>query len=85
MIDHPDDVPKVAMLSKAKPNGHIIRDLKAYRNLKPWMYMQVQKEGSYRSPDVVEALEWMLPQADTPDQSMIVMLDWFSGHLIDEN
>ena len=48
------------------------------------MYTQVQEEGSYRSPDVVEVLEWMLPQAHSPDESMIVMLDWFSGHLTEE-
>ena len=46
--------------------------------------MQVQEEGSYRSPDVVETLEWMLPQAHSPDESMIVLLDWFSGHLTEE-
>ena len=55
-----------------------------YSGKKDWMKLQVQEEGSYRSPDMVEALEWMLPQAQTSEESMIVMLDWFSGHLTDE-
>ena len=36
------------------------------------------------SADVVEALEWMLPQANAPNESCIVVLDWFSGHLTKE-
>ena len=30
------------------------------------------------------ALDWMLPQAHTPEESSIVLLDWFSDHLTDE-
>ena len=84
MIDHPDGVPKVALLFKAAPGGSIIRDLEASAHLKPWMKVQVQREGSYRSEDVVEALDWMLPQARSQDESIIVLLDWFSGHLTEE-
>ena len=84
MIDHPDRVPKTALLFKGKPNGKILRSLKANKSVKDWMLMQVQEEGSYRSEDVVEALDWMLPQAHSPDESIIVLLDWFSGHLTDE-
>ena len=40
--------------------------------------------GSYRSTDVIEALESMLPQANSSEESCIVLLDWFSGHLDDE-
>ena len=69
MTDHADNVPLTAMLFKGKKNGTIDKELKAYNNLKPWMYTQVQEEGSYRSPDVVEVLEWMLPQAHSPDES----------------
>ena len=36
------------------------------------------------SEDMVEALEWMLPVASSPEESIIVLLDWFSGHLTDE-
>ena len=46
--------------------------------------MQVQKAGSYRSEDMVEALDWMLPVASSPEESIIVLLDWFSGHLTEE-
>ena len=84
MTDHADDVPLVAMLFKGKPNGRILKKLKNNRLLKPWMKMQVQAEGSYRSEDMVEALDWMLPQARSSDESIIVLLDWFSGHLTEE-
>ena len=46
--------------------------------------MQVQAEGSYRSEDMVEVLDWMLPVARSQDESIIVLLDWFSGHLTPE-
>ena len=78
------DPPKVALLFKAKPGGTIIRDLKTSASLMPWMKAQVQENGSYRSQDVVEALEWMLPDCNDPTESIIVILDWFSGHLTEE-
>ena len=84
MIEHPDGVPKVAMLFKGKPKGRIFRRLNKYKLKKPWMKVQVQKCGSYRSEDMVEALDWMLPVASSPEDSIIVLLDWFSGHLTDE-
>ena len=33
---------------------------------------------------MVEALEWMLPVARSLDESIIVLLVWFSGHLTEE-
>ena len=33
---------------------------------------------------MVEALEWMLPDAATPQESIVVLLDWFSAHLTEE-
>ena len=48
------------------------------------MKVQVQVNGSYRSGDAVEALDWMLPDANSSDESIIVLLDWFSGHLTEE-
>ena len=33
---------------------------------------------------MVEALNWMLPVAHSPDENIIVMLDWFSGNLTEE-
>ena len=32
---------------------------------------------------VVEALDWMLPNATKPEESIVVLLDWYSGHLTD--
>ena len=84
MSEHPDNVPKCAILFKGKKNGKIIRRLSRYPGAKPWLKLQVQKEGSYRSEDMVEVLDWMLPVAHSLDESIIVVLDWFSGHLTEE-
>ena len=84
MSDHEDDVPLCAMLFKGKPGGKIYKKLERNPLKKPWMKMQVQAEGSYRSGDMVEVLNWMLPVAHSPDESIIVLLDWFSGHLTEE-
>ena len=56
----PDVPPKIALLFKAQPEGIVIRTLRACAHLEPWMKVQVQERGSYRSGDVVEALDWML-------------------------
>ena len=82
--EHEDNVPKCAILFKGKPFGKIWRRLQSYPVKKPWMKIQVQEEGSYRSGDMVEALDWVLPTAHSLEESTIVMLDWFSGHLTDE-
>ena len=79
----PDDPPKVAVLFKGMPNGRIIQHLRTL-TLKPWMKVQVQEYGSYRSSDMVEALDWMLPQANDSSESMVLLLDWYSGHLTEE-
>ena len=81
---NPDVPPKVAILFKAKPNGLIIRKLKESTRLKPWMHVQVQESGSYRSADMVEALDWMLPQAHESKDSIVVLLDWAGCHLTEE-
>ena len=46
--------------------------------------LQVQENGSYRSGDMVEALEWILPDAADSSESIIVLLDWFSAHRSEE-
>ena len=76
--------PKVAALFKPMPNGFGIRELRAIRRLKPWMKLQVQENGSHRSEDVVEALDWMLPNASSSQEIIIVILDWYSGDLTEE-
>ena len=48
------------------------------------MLIQFQEEGSYRSADVVAALEWMLPSARDATDSTIVVLDWHAGHRTQE-
>ena len=82
--DNPDVPPKIAVLFKAKPGGQVIGQLRNSPVLKEWTKVQVQENGSYRSEDVVEALDWMLPVAADSTESIIVLLDWFSGHLTEE-
>ena len=84
MIDHEDNVPLCAVLFRGQPNGKIIKRLRKSPVVKPWMKVQAQKFGQYRSEDMVEALDWMLPVANSSDESIIVLLDWFSGHLTEE-
>ena len=48
------------------------------------MKVQVQEQGSYRSEDVVEALDWMLPNAANSTESIVLLLDWYQGHLTEE-
>ena len=80
----PDVPPKVAILFRAKPEGTVIKRLRQASHLKPWMKVQVQEHGSYKSVDMVEALDWMLPTAADSTESIVVMLDWYSGHLTAE-
>ena len=76
-------MPKFAIMFKGAKDGKIIKDLRA-ADRPDFLLIQVQEYGSYRSEDVVEALNWMLPRADESWESMIVMLDWYSGHRTDE-
>ena len=78
-----DAPPKVAVMFKAQPGGSVIKELQKLK-LKPWMNVQVQENGSYRSRDMVEALEWILPVANEPRDSIVVLLDWFKGHMTEE-
>lgn len=55
--------------------------LRAQLDAPPWLLLQFQERGSYRAEDVVDALEWSLPAARAPEESMIIMLDWFAAHL----
>ena len=82
--DDPDLPPKVAILFKAAPHGKVITELRKSNRLEPWMKVQVQEQGSYRSEDVVEALDWMLPNAANSTESIVLLLDWYQGHLTEE-
>ena len=48
------------------------------------MMVHFQERGSYRRENVVDALRWGLPQAATSEDSIVVLLDWFSAHLSPE-
>ncbi len=50
----------------------------------PWLLVQFQEKGSYRTEDMVEFLSWALPDAETPRDSIVVLLDWFAPHLSEE-
>jgi len=77
-------VPSIAVLFKAAADGTVKPKLRDSEALPPWMLLQTQENGSYRSGDVVEALDWILPKAEQDSESIVVILDWFSGHLTDE-
>ena len=80
--DDPDAPPPVEVLFRAARRGTTWTKLQTHRiNSRPWMRVQCQECGSYRSVDVVQALSWMLPQANNSEESCVVLLDWFSGHL----
>ena len=80
----PDEPPKVALLFKAQPEGLVLRRLRASVRNVPWMLTQTQSHGSYKSSDMVRALDWMLPAATKSEESIIILLDWYSGHLTPE-
>ena len=75
-----DPPPPVCILFRGQPGGRIVANTKAKFDCPPWMMLQVQENGSYRSGDCVEALDWMLPGANDSSESIVVMLDWFSAH-----
>ena len=79
-----DIPPKLCVLFKGKPGGRILRALEKEFAAPDWLRIQVQENGSYRSEDVVEALDFMLPDAKSPSESIVVLLDWYSGHRTDE-
>ena len=76
--------PKFAIMFKGSPDGTIIPKLYQNCDVPPYMLLQAQEHGSYRSEDMVEALDWMLPKAGSGEESMVVMLDWYSGHRTQE-
>ena len=76
--------PKIGVLFKGRPNGSIRRAILQEFTVPDWMLLQVQERGSYRSEDMVTFLDWLLPEALTSEDSIVVILDWFTGHLTDE-
>ena len=74
------EVPPLAVLFKAKDGSRMAPKLEH----RPWMHLQFQERGSYRSENVVDALEWGLRPATCSSESVVVLLDWFSAHLSDE-
>jgi len=56
-------IPPLCVLFKGKPNGRIKAGIEAEYKAPAWMRLQIQEHGSYKSSDVEEALEWMLPNA----------------------
>ena len=84
MVAFSGPAPPVCILFRGQPGGRIVANTKAKFDCPPWMMLQVQENGSYRSGDCVEALDWMLPDAHESSESVVVMLDWFSAHRTDE-
>ena len=67
----------------AQEGGKILPALKLAFECPEFMYLQVQEKGSYRDTDIAEFLEWALPIADKPEESIVVILDWASSHRSD--
>ena len=76
--------PKVAVLFKGKRGGRILNGIEGSGVRPDWMMVQVQENGSYRSQDVMDALDWMLPDANNSTESIVIILDWYSGHRTQE-
>ena len=74
------EVPKLALLFKAENGERILGGLSP----PPWMLLQAQEKGSYRTEDCIEFLKWALPDASCAEESIVVLLDWFSAHLHDD-
>ena len=69
--------PAVACLFKASTGATIKQTLMTQNHV----LIQTQEKGSYRVEDVLEFLDFWLPVAEQPEDSLLVMLDWFSAHL----
>jgi len=67
-----------------KTTLRLVEGIRAALDAPPWLLVQFQERGSYRTEDVLEFLEWALEPAACPQESTIVMLDWFSAHLAPE-
>ena len=67
--------PRIAVLFKGK-TPRILAEL----DVPPWVLLQHAENGSYRTENVTEFLEFALPRADRPLDSIIVMLDWYAPH-----
>ena len=72
--------PPVGILFKAKPDGAVSKELLSDPNIPPWMHIQCQEAGSYRSPDMCTLLQKTLPAVVNDDDSAVVCLDWYAGH-----
>ena len=62
----------------------VVKGIRADLNMPRWILAQFQERGSYRTEDCLDFLEWALEPAACPQQSTIVMLDWFAPHLSPE-
>ena len=68
------------ILFKAKPGGAVSKELLSDPNLPPWMHIQCQGNGSYRSSDMCVLLQTTLPAVVNDDDSAVICLDWYVGH-----
>ena len=46
--------------------------------------MQFAPNGSYQTQQVLEYVEWLLPEADSPADAVVPVMDWYSAHLVEE-
>ena len=67
--------PRIAVLFKGK-TPKVLAGVDA----PPWVLLQHAENGSYRTENVTEFLEFPWPRAERPQDSIIVMLDWYAPH-----
>ena len=67
--------PPVGILFKAKPRGAVWEELNSDPSIPPWMNIQTQEAGSYRSENMVELIAETLPPAETEVESAVLCLD----------
>ena len=74
----PGNIPKWAALFKAESGARIHLDAE------DGVKVHFAPNGSYPTQQVLEYLEWLLPEADSPADAVVPVMDWYSAHLAEE-
>ena len=69
--------------SKWSPQGYVAV-VGAVSAKQGWILPRLVCNRGICQDDMVEFLDWALPNAETAEESIVVLLDWFSGHRTEE-
>ena len=75
-----DTLTSICVLFRGKPGGRILGNLRRVYECTDRIMPQAQENGSYRKQDVLEAHDWMLPDAADSSESIVALLDSFCAH-----